>query len=176
MGFESLRRHPVSGIFQLRKRVPAWLKDIVGKSEIKLSLGTTDRKVARIRCLEELAKIERAWSGIDASIINGEGRVLARLRCKVAPGGAPVASPDDAAADAPPSADPAGLASADKAPVPLHLLSGAVHQLGFAGVVFPGSPLGGAYALQYATAPQYVRLDVVWRSEEIAGRARGRRS
>jgi cell division protease FtsH len=77
MGFESLRRHPDSGIFLLRKRVPERLKHIVGKREIKLSLGTTDRKVARIRCLEELAKIERAWSGIDASIIDGEARVWA---------------------------------------------------------------------------------------------------
>jgi hypothetical protein len=82
MGFESLRRHPDSGIFLLRKRVPERLKHIVGKREIKLSLGTTDRKVARIRCLEELAKIERAWSGIDATVIDGEGLVLATLQCK----------------------------------------------------------------------------------------------
>jgi hypothetical protein len=60
MGFESLRRHPDSGIFLLRKRVPERLKQIVGKREIKISLRTCDRTVARIRCLEELAKIERA--------------------------------------------------------------------------------------------------------------------
>jgi hypothetical protein len=58
--------------------VPAWLQPILAKRKIRLSLGTTDRKVARIRCLEELARIERAWSGIDASIIDGEGRVVAR--------------------------------------------------------------------------------------------------
>jgi integrase len=121
MGFESLRRHPDSGIFQVRKRVPERLKHIVGKREIKLSLGTTDRKVARIRCLEELAMIERAWSGIDAAIIDGADRVLAPLQCKVVPGGAPATS-DEAAADVPPSADPAGLASAEKVPVPLRAL------------------------------------------------------
>lgn len=82
MGFESLRRHPDSGVFLLRKRVPARLKQFVGKGEIKLSLGTTDRKVARIRCLEELAKIERAWSGFDAAIIDGDAQALARLQCK----------------------------------------------------------------------------------------------
>jgi integrase len=102
--------------------VPAWLKDIVGKREIKLSLGTTDRKIARIRCLEELARIERAWSGIDASIIDGEGRVLARLQCKVVSGAAPAASSDEAAANALTSADPAALASADNTPVPLRAL------------------------------------------------------
>lgn len=118
MGFESLRRHPDSGIFQFRKRVPAWLQPIVGKREIKLSLGTTDRKVARIRCLEELARIERAWSGIDASIIDGEGRVLAR----VVPGAAPPASSDEAAANAPAAADSVLSAPADKAPVPLRAL------------------------------------------------------
>ena len=109
MGFESLRRHPDSGIFPLRKRVPERLKKIVGKREIKLSLGTTDRKVARIRCLEELAKIERAWSGIDASIIDGEGRVVASVQCKSAsdaqgaskPGSSPGGAPASDASDKP---------------------------------------------------------------------------
>jgi hypothetical protein len=116
MGFESLRRHPDSGIFLLRKRVPERLKLIVGKREIKLSLGTTDRKVARIRCLEELAKIERAWSGIDASIIDGEGRIAASLRCKSAP---------DAPAASKPSPSPGSAAASDagdKPPVPLRPL------------------------------------------------------
>jgi uncharacterized protein DUF6538 len=130
MGFESLRRHPDSGIFLLRKRVPERLKHIVGKREIKLSLGTTDRKVARIRCLEELAKIERAWSGIDASIIDGEGRVLSRFQCKSAsdagpavtiPAGA-VSSPMDPSKVDHSLAGPAAVAASDKAPVPLRTL------------------------------------------------------
>jgi hypothetical protein len=69
---------------------------------IELSLGTTDRKVACIRCFEELAKIERAWSGIDASI-DGEGRVLATLRCKsvsdTGPAGTLAAGDDPAKTD-----------------------------------------------------------------------------
>jgi integrase len=130
MGFESLRRHPDSGIFLLRKRVPERLKHIVGKREIKLSLGTTDRKVARIRCLEELAKIERAWSGIDASIIDGEGCVLARFQYKSAsdagpavtiPAGA-VSSPMDPSKVDHSLAGPTAVAASDKAPVPLRTL------------------------------------------------------
>jgi integrase len=76
------KRHPESGIFLFRKRVPEWLKHVIRKSEIKFSLRTRDPAIARIRHLEALAKIERAWSGIDASIIDGDGRILARFECK----------------------------------------------------------------------------------------------
>jgi hypothetical protein len=72
MRFESLRRHPDSGIFLLRKRVPERLKETVGKGEIKLSLRTRDPVVARIRHLELLAKIEREFAGIDAAIVDGD--------------------------------------------------------------------------------------------------------
>lgn len=57
-------RHPESGIFLFRKRVPAHLKEIVGKSEIKFSLKTRDPVVARIRNLEATARLERAWARI----------------------------------------------------------------------------------------------------------------
>ena len=73
MRFESLSRHPDSGIFLLRKRVPKRLRRTIGKREIKISLHTRDPKVARIRHLELLAKVERALSGIDAAIVDGEG-------------------------------------------------------------------------------------------------------
>jgi integrase len=130
MRLECLRRDPDSGIFQIRKRVPERFKRIVGKREIKLSLGTTDRKVARIRCLEELAKIERAWSGIDASIIDGGGRVLAPLQCEsasdVGPAGAVAAGADPAPAlpskAAPSFSGPTALDAGDKAPAPLRAL------------------------------------------------------
>lgn len=127
MGFESLRRHPDSGIFLLRKRVPERLKHIVGKGEIKLSLGTTDRRVARIRCLEELARLERAWSGIDASIIDGEGRTLARPACGFATDTPPVDPlPVGLSSIEPssitPSAGPTEPSVAAKAPVPLRAL------------------------------------------------------
>jgi hypothetical protein len=130
MGFESLRRHPDSGIFLLTKRVPERLKLIVGKREIKISLRTCDRALARIRCLEELAKIERTWSGIDASIIDGDGRVLAPLQCKSAsdagtavtiPAGA-VSSPTDPSKADHSLAGPTAVDASDKAPVPLRAL------------------------------------------------------
>lgn len=127
MGFESLRRHPDSGIFLLRKRVPERLKEAVGKGEIKLSLRTRDPVVARIRHLEELAKIERAWSGIDAAIIDGEGRVLASLQCKFASDATEAAPVDTTAAADPSPADPSpagpiAAAATGKPPVPLRSL------------------------------------------------------
>jgi integrase len=100
MGFESLRRHPDSGIFLLRKRVPKRLRRTIGKREIKISLHTRDVKVARIRHLELLAKVERALSRINAAIVDGEGRLLASLQCKFAPDTAPTDAPP---ADAPPA-------------------------------------------------------------------------
>jgi hypothetical protein len=46
------KRHPDSGIFFLRKRVPERLRPHVGKREIKISLQTREAIVARIRNLE----------------------------------------------------------------------------------------------------------------------------
>ena len=66
------KRHP-GGIFLFRKRVPERLRGAVGKSEIKFSLQTRDPVVARIRNVEETARLERAWSEID-SIVAGVGR------------------------------------------------------------------------------------------------------
>ena len=76
MRFESLSRHPDSGIFLLRKQVPERLKEAVGKREIKLSLRTRDPVIARIRHLELLAKIERDFAGIDAAIVDGEPNAI----------------------------------------------------------------------------------------------------
>ena len=56
------KRHPESGIYWFRKRVPERLKESVGKSEIKFSLRSRDPVVARIRNLEEMARLERALS------------------------------------------------------------------------------------------------------------------
>ncbi|WBL77314.1 site-specific integrase [Bradyrhizobium xenonodulans] len=66
----------------MRKRVPKWLRRIIGKREIKISLRTRDPVIARIRHLELLARIERELSGIDASIVDGKGHLLADLQCK----------------------------------------------------------------------------------------------
>ena len=100
------------------------------RSRPYLSRRTCDRTLARIRCLEELAKIERAWSGIDASVIDGGGRVLATLQCKSASDAGPagtLAAGDDSSptdlskADHSP-AGPTAVDAGDKAPVPLRAL------------------------------------------------------
>jgi hypothetical protein len=72
--FGTPKRHPESGVFLFRKRVPAHLTAILGKSEIKFSLRTRDPVVARIRNLEETARIERAWSKIDGAVVEALGR------------------------------------------------------------------------------------------------------
>src|SRR5690242_1494044 len=73
------KRHPESGIYWFRKRVPDRLKESIGKSEIKFSLRTRDPVVARIRNLEEMARIERAWSGIGPAIVDARAPRIASL-------------------------------------------------------------------------------------------------
>jgi integrase len=73
------KRHPESGIYWFRKRVPDRLKESVGKSEIKFSLRTRDPVVARIRNLEEMARIERAWSVIGPATVDGRAPRIASL-------------------------------------------------------------------------------------------------
>jgi hypothetical protein len=76
------KRHPESGIYPFRKRVPERLKESVGRSEIKFSLRTRDPVVARIRNLEEMARLERAWSGIDGTVVDAPDRPVAHFECK----------------------------------------------------------------------------------------------
>jgi hypothetical protein len=113
------KRHPESGIYLFRKRVPERLKASVGKSEIKFSLQTRDPAIARIRNLEETVRLERAWSGIDVTLVDSLRGPVAHFECKSTVG-TPVVAARDAAterADANPAA-PAAEA-APKTPVPL---------------------------------------------------------
>ena len=80
------KRHPKSGIYWFRKRVPERLRPSVGKSEIKFWLRTRDPAVARIRNLKEMLRIERAWAQFDPSIVDADGLAVAYLECKAAPG------------------------------------------------------------------------------------------
>lgn len=73
------KRHPKSGFYLFRKRVPEQLRESVGKREIKFSLRTRDPVVARIRNLEEMARLERAWSGVDALALGGAAGSIAYL-------------------------------------------------------------------------------------------------
>ncbi|WLA83200.1 DUF6538 domain-containing protein [Bradyrhizobium elkanii] len=121
------KRHPESGIYLFRKRVPERLKDVVGKSEIKFSLQTRDPAVARIRNLEQLARLERAWAEIDGTRGGNSERFASYLDAKFSKfSRAAARAPAPAAAEAPtvaelPAAPPA--AGAPKAPpVPLHPL------------------------------------------------------
>ena len=66
-----------SGIYLFRKRIHERLKEAVGDSEIKFSLRTRDPAVARIRNLEEMVRLERAWSGIDGRLVDTIGSVAA---------------------------------------------------------------------------------------------------
>ncbi|WP_426437087.1 DUF6538 domain-containing protein [Bradyrhizobium genosp. P] len=76
------------------------LKPSVGKSEIKFSLRTRDPVIARIRNLEEAARLERAWSGIDAATADARGQVRARFECEAAVGPACAAAAEPACAAA----------------------------------------------------------------------------
>jgi hypothetical protein len=63
---------PESGVYWFRKRAPDRLKAKVGKSEIKFSLRTRDPDIARLRNLEAMVKIERAWAGCRADVTANE--------------------------------------------------------------------------------------------------------
>jgi integrase len=76
------KRHPESGIYQFRKRVPERLRESVGKNEIKFSLHTRDPDVARLRNLEAMIQFERQWSGVDLVALDAGGRPLLHLQCK----------------------------------------------------------------------------------------------
>jgi integrase len=54
-------KNPRSDNFWFRRRVPAHLVAFMGRREIKFSLGTSDPQLAKIRCQEENAKLERMW-------------------------------------------------------------------------------------------------------------------
>ncbi|MBC9880876.1 hypothetical protein G8O24_26470 [Bradyrhizobium sp. INPA01-394B] len=86
------RRHPESGIFFLRKRVPERFKAQVGKCEIKVSLHTRDAALARIRNLEVMLHIERQWAQFDGIALNQDGGVVAYAQIKGY--GGPAAKPD----------------------------------------------------------------------------------
>ncbi|WP_336057136.1 DUF6538 domain-containing protein, partial [Nitratireductor sp. CH_MIT9313-5] len=54
-------KRPESSFLQFRKRVPKDLRSIIGKTEIKISLGTRDPIAAKQRHAELAAEIEAQW-------------------------------------------------------------------------------------------------------------------
>lgn len=61
------RPHRRHGIFQFRRRVPARLRPLVGKGEIKRSLHTRDSRVAPGRHRAVAAEIEAEWARLEAA-------------------------------------------------------------------------------------------------------------
>ncbi|MBR1069425.1 integrase [Bradyrhizobium japonicum] len=93
--FGTPKRHPQSGVFFLRKRVPDRLRKAVGKREIKISLRTRDPDVARIRHLEQLLRIEHCFAQFDGVVVRPDGSPAAYLEIKVGTGSVPpLALPD----------------------------------------------------------------------------------
>ncbi|MCJ2077623.1 hypothetical protein MKK68_18535 [Methylobacterium sp. E-016] len=57
-------KHPDSGIYYVRKAVPARLRALVGKSLEKVSLGTHDPEEARRRHAKAILEIEERWEAL----------------------------------------------------------------------------------------------------------------
>lgn len=59
-------KHPKTGIYWLRKRVPDGLLKLVGKREELRTLGTRDPAEAKVRHSAALAEIEARWATLRA--------------------------------------------------------------------------------------------------------------
>ncbi len=59
-------KHPRTGIFLFRKRVPADLIAVIGQAEVTRSLGTRDPAEAKRRHLKVLSEIEAQWANLRA--------------------------------------------------------------------------------------------------------------
>ncbi|WP_328765801.1 DUF6538 domain-containing protein [Devosia aurantiaca] len=64
--------HPRTGIYQFRKVVPERLRSLIGKREVKVSLGTRDPVTARRLHAEMAAQIEADWAEQELAAANGE--------------------------------------------------------------------------------------------------------
>lgn len=67
-------RHPKTGVFQFRKRVPAALVPLVGKREEKRSLGTKDPHEAKRLHARASAEVERKWANLRAGAVRLDHR------------------------------------------------------------------------------------------------------
>ncbi len=56
------RKHPRTGVYEFRKRVPDRLRPLVGKREVKRSLKTKDPAVARERHAAVAAEVDTQWN------------------------------------------------------------------------------------------------------------------
>jgi hypothetical protein len=58
------QKHPDSGYYWFRKRVPDDLRDLVGKREERFSLGTRDPSEAKRLHALRLAEVEERWANL----------------------------------------------------------------------------------------------------------------
>jgi hypothetical protein len=78
-------KHPKTGVYWLRKRVPDELRELVGKREEKRSLGTRDPAEAKRRHVEILAALDTQWSNLrrgPLSLTRDEADELAAVACR----------------------------------------------------------------------------------------------
>ena len=54
-------KHPKTGIYWLRKRVPDALRATIGRREVRQSLGTRDPAEAKLRHAQALVALETQW-------------------------------------------------------------------------------------------------------------------
>ncbi|MBM0206435.1 hypothetical protein JNW90_28085 [Micromonospora sp. STR1s_5] len=57
-------KHPSSGVYWLRRRVPDDLREVLGKREEKLSLRTRDIAEAKMRHVKALADLDARWANL----------------------------------------------------------------------------------------------------------------
>ncbi|WP_082487271.1 DUF6538 domain-containing protein [Methylobacterium sp. Leaf89] len=55
-------RHPKTGMYWFRRRVPRELRSLLGRNEERKTLGTKEPALARTRYLEKAAEVEARWS------------------------------------------------------------------------------------------------------------------
>ena len=72
-------KHPTTGIYWLRKRVPDDLRAAVGKREEKFSLKTREPVEAKRLHAEALAALEQRWANLRAPISKLENSELHRI-------------------------------------------------------------------------------------------------
>ncbi len=91
-------RHPVSGVYYIRRFVPQALRPIIGRVEIRRSLGTTDFRQAKALFSDAYAATERL---INEARLYGE---VSRQTIDALPGNAHGKAPSSACARDSPSA------------------------------------------------------------------------
>lgn len=71
-------RHPDSGIYYLRRRVPDALRQILGKTELRWSLGTRDHLQAKAAFVDAFAESERlfAKARLDGEVSRSKGYAI----------------------------------------------------------------------------------------------------